>query len=229
MKQLLVLLLFLCSIGASAQDVIVKKDGSTILCRIVEVGSSEIIYKRWSDLGGSNYVMNRTDASVINYESGKKENISEMTNDLYALNNQNDGTQYLNDQALLTIDATERNFVNRNKKARTLKAIGWIGGATLVTFGIILIAADDYEFFGFNSSDETSLGIGIVGLGAAWTTSFLLLSSHQKEKVKTLDVSAIWQYDFKLSGNSSLSAGIDIIRDRSIGENTLGLGLRYNF
>ncbi len=58
MKQLLVFLLLLCSASVSAQDVIVKKDGSTIFCRVVELTDSEISYKKWSDLNGSNYVMN---------------------------------------------------------------------------------------------------------------------------------------------------------------------------
>ena len=55
MKQFLILFLFLCSTSIFAQDVIVKKDGSTIVCRVVELTSSEITYKKWGDLNGSNY------------------------------------------------------------------------------------------------------------------------------------------------------------------------------
>ena len=106
MKHLLVLLFLLCSVSAWAQDVIVKQDGSTIVCRIVDLTSSEITYKKWDDLNGSNYVMNRTDASAINYENGKKVNLSEVDN-LYKPGNQNDGVQNYNDRALLEIDANE--------------------------------------------------------------------------------------------------------------------------
>ena len=53
-----------------AQDVIVKKDGSTIVCRVIKFTESEIIYKKWSDLKGSNYVMDKSLASAINYENG---------------------------------------------------------------------------------------------------------------------------------------------------------------
>ena len=70
-------MLLLCSASVSAQDVIVKKDGSTIVCRVVELTSSEITYKKWSNLNGSNYVMERSAASAINYENGKKVNLSE--------------------------------------------------------------------------------------------------------------------------------------------------------
>ena len=80
MKQLFVMLLLLCSVVANAQDVIVKKDGSTVVCRVVEVTATEITYKKWSDLNGSNYVMDKSLASAINYENGKKVNLSEATN-----------------------------------------------------------------------------------------------------------------------------------------------------
>ncbi len=106
MKHLLILLFLLCFVSVSAQDVIVKQDGSTIVCRIVDLTSSEITYKKWNDLNGSNYVMNRTDASAINYENGKKVNLSEVDN-LYKPGNQNDGVQNYNDRALLEIDANE--------------------------------------------------------------------------------------------------------------------------
>lgn len=103
MKQLLVFLFLLCSASVFAQDVIVKKDGSTIVCRVVELTSSEITYKKWTDLNGSNYVMSRSDASSISYENGKKVDLSDATN-LYKPNNQNDGVQQYNDNALLAMD-----------------------------------------------------------------------------------------------------------------------------
>lgn len=225
MKQLFVMLLLLCSTIANAQDVIVKKDGSTVVCRVVEVTATEITYKKWSDLNGSNYVMDKSLASAINYQNGKKVNLSEATN-LYTPNNQNDGVQQYNDRALLQLDAAA-NY--SSTKSKTLKTIGWIGGPVLAAFGVVLIAADDYDFFGFNSSDETLLGIGFIGLGAAWTTGFLLAANHQKKKYQMLQSSIIYQHNFQFSNGSSLSAGIDMLCDRAINKNTLGLGLRYNF
>ena len=125
MKQLLVFLLLLCSASVSAQDVIVKKDGSTIVCRVIEVKGTEIVYKKWGDQNGSNYVMEKSAASAINYESGKRENFSEVES-LYSPGNQNDGSQQLNDKALLMMDKEEHKASNI-KKAKTLRKIGWIG------------------------------------------------------------------------------------------------------
>lgn len=226
MKQLLVMLLFLCSASVSAQDVIVKKDGSMVNCRVVELTESEIVYKKWSDLNGSNYVMERSAASAINYQNGKKVNLSEATN-LYKPNNQNDGVQQYNDRALLAMDAASHNYTPA--KAKKLKIIGWIGGPVLAAFGVALISAGDHEYFGFNSSDETLAGVGFIGLGAAWTTTFLIAANHEKKKAQMLQSLIIYQYGFKLNNGSYLTAGIDMLSDRTTNNNTLGLGIRYNF
>lgn len=57
MKYFLFLLLSFFSVGASAQDVIVKKNGSTILCKILEVGTSEVKYKKHSNPKGPTYII----------------------------------------------------------------------------------------------------------------------------------------------------------------------------
>ena len=222
MKQLLVFLLLLCSASVSAQDVIVKKDGSTIVCRVVELTSSEIVYKKWSNLNGSNYVMNRADASAINYENGKKVNLSEATN-LYTPNNQNDGTQQYNDKALLRIyAATEGGSI---EKARKLKAIGIAGGCLLAITGSLFFT----ELFGDDFVIYPYIGGSCIGLGVAWTSTFLLLSNHEKKNSQMLESSSLYQYDFQLSNGSSLTLGADLIRDNTLRQNTIGFGLRYKF
>ena len=218
MKQLLTILLLLCSVTTMAQDVIVKKDGSTILCRVVELTSSEITYKKWSDLNGSNYVMNRADASAINYENGKKVNLSEVTN-LYSPNNQNDGTQQYNDRALLRIDAASN---DPYKKVKKLRMIGWIGGAAIAGTGIICASI-------WSDSEDLAPSLALIGGGVAFTTTFLLIANQQKKKMQAMNYSTIYQHDFKLPNGKTLSAGIDMINDNTIGKRTLGLGLCYNF
>jgi hypothetical protein len=198
--------------------VIVKKDGSTIVCRVVEVSATEITYKKWSDLNGSNYVMDKSLASAINYENGKKENLSEATN-LYAPGNQNDGVQQYNDRALLRIDAASNNPYT---KVKTLRKIGWIGGAAIAGAGIVCIAICP-------DSEDLPIPIALIGGGAAFTTTFLLIANQQKKKIQRFESSAIYKYDFNLSNGSSISLCADMLSDRINGTNTIGLGLRYNF
>lgn len=61
------------STQVSAQDVIVKKDGTTILSKVVEVGSSEIKYKKHSHQDGPTYSLSASEILSINYENGEKE------------------------------------------------------------------------------------------------------------------------------------------------------------
>lgn len=225
MKQLLVFLFLLCSASVFAQDVIVKKDGSTIVCRVVELTSSEIVYKKWSDLNGSNYVMNRADASAINYQDGKKVNLSEVTN-LYQPHNQNDGVQQYNDRALLALDAS---ISTLEKKVRKLRATGWIGGAVLVgTSATFLICG----LSDGNPDNDTTpwyvASVGSFGAAVTWTTIFLLKARKYENEYK-LQTSSVYRHSIPFANKTSIDIGADLICDHSIGERTLGLGLQYNF
>ena len=223
MKQFLVLILLLCSTNIFAQDVIVKKDGSTIVCRVVNLTESEIVYKKWSDLNGSNYVMERSAASAINYQNGKKVKLSEATN-LYKPNNQNDGVQQYNDRALLAIDAKNRNYTPQ--KAKNLRIIGWIGTGLTIAGGIgVLASIDDFDH-GERTFGQVCIGVAALGAATAITCFVAANSIKKKERFNYL---SIYQHDFKLSNGTILSANIDMLNDRATGTNNLGLGLRYNF
>ena len=220
-------MLLICSASVvRAQDVIVKKDGSTVICRVVELNATEIVYKKWSDLNGSSYIMDRSLASAINYENGKRETLGEVQNQ-YQPHNQNDGVQQMNDQALLRMDQTAN---SPRKKVNTLKTIGWIGGAALVAFSLWPISGGDSGSLG-----GVSGGLAFTAGGIAWTTGFLLAANRQKKKMEMLNTSSLYHQEFNFSNGTSLSAGIDVLSDHSFENNmlgrssTLGLGLRYNF
>lgn len=222
MRNLLVLLMILYSVNMFAQDVIVKKDGSTIVCRVIELNDSEIIYKRWSDLNGSNYVMDKSLASAVNYESGKKVSISKMDN-IYMPNNQNTGTQQYNDKALLALNiASQKKYsVSSIKRHRIW---GWIGiGSIGLGAGII--------YSGFDSKySDTWIPIGgaLIGSGIALST-YCFITAHKRQKiVDNLQTRSLIQQEFQF-GNSSLSTSIDMINDCLTKEKAFGLGLSYNF
>ena len=229
MKQLLVFLFLLCAASVSAQDVIVKKDGSTIVCRVVELTSTEITYKKWSYLNGSNYVMNRADASAINYENGKKVNLSEATN-LYTPNNQNDGNRQVNDNTLLNIDYATQN-PHALKKAKVLKTTGWIVGAISVCIGTPLLIK------GFSSNKGSShdfwtyggIGAGCYVLGAICTYSCVKSAYRIEDRVSRLQSRTIIQNSINFNDGSFLVTSIDMFNDNITGNHALGLGLRYNF
>ena len=75
------------SISGNAQDVIVKKDGSTILSKVTEVGTSEVKYKKWSNKEGPTYVINISELLSINYENGEKDSFSQQLGSNVSKNN----------------------------------------------------------------------------------------------------------------------------------------------
>lgn len=79
MKKVLFLLMLLCPMIASAQDVIVKKDGSTILSKVLEIKTADIKYKKFSNISGPTYTIDKSDILSINYENGETETFTSTT------------------------------------------------------------------------------------------------------------------------------------------------------
>lgn len=223
MKQLLVLLFFLCSTCAFAQDVIVKKDGSTILSRVLEVNQNEVKYKKFNNLDGPTYSISKSELQSINYKNGAKDTFSAPIREenRYLPNNQNDGSQRMNDKALLAIDYSS-NHKDPYKKAKTLRTIGWIGAIPFVGMAVYC--------FQNSHSGTTGAGIGFLAAGAVWTSSFLLVGNHIERKADSMiQYSSIYQKNFKFKNGSAFTPGLDILRDQATNQQTLGLGIRYNF
>jgi hypothetical protein len=56
-----------------AQDIILKTSGEEIQVKVEEVGTSEVKYKKFSNLSGPVYVMQHTEIFMIKYETGDKD------------------------------------------------------------------------------------------------------------------------------------------------------------
>lgn len=80
MRKLFILLSFV-SLNVSAQDVIVKKDGSTILSKVIEVNKNDIKYKKYSNQNGPTYTIEISEIMSINYENGEKESFNNTTHE----------------------------------------------------------------------------------------------------------------------------------------------------
>jgi hypothetical protein len=72
MKKLVLAIAFILATGvAIAQDVIVMKDGSTLLGKVAEISNEEIKYKKWSNPDGPLYSISRSEIMSINYQNGE--------------------------------------------------------------------------------------------------------------------------------------------------------------
>ena len=81
LNRLTAILSLLCVTGtASAQDVIVKKDQSAVMSKVLEITSTEIKYKKWNNQDGPTYSIDRSEVVSINYENGEVETFSNLSN-----------------------------------------------------------------------------------------------------------------------------------------------------
>lgn len=81
-RRLFTTLFLLCLAGmATAQDVIVRTDNSTVLSKVLEISSTEIKYKKWDNLEEPTYSIGKSEVLSINYKNGEVEIFSDAKTD----------------------------------------------------------------------------------------------------------------------------------------------------
>jgi len=79
MKKALFTVLFAAiALAASAQDIIVKKDGTQIKAKITIVAPDEIFFNKWEFPDGPSFSISKNDINYIQYENGNKEVINDI-------------------------------------------------------------------------------------------------------------------------------------------------------
>ena len=213
----LVAILFTCV--CFAQDVIIKKDGTTILSTVIKVGQSEVEYKKYNNQTGPTYIVSINELSHINYANGTKDTFTSTYNNQSVVTTET-ATQFSNDEGLLKLyDAHDRKL----KKAKRIKSLGWIVGGTLFAAGGALIIS--------SVSDDTIVIIGSAVAGAGlitWTTCTLVGNHIAKKSKYSVQSNPLFQKEYKI-GKNSLAFGVDMLNDNTFKNQTLGLGLSYKF
>lgn len=213
----LVAILFTCV--CFAQDVIIKKDGTTILSTVIKVGQSEVEYKKYNNQTGPTYIVSINELSHINYANGTKDTFTSTYNNQSVVTTET-ATQFSNDEGLLKLyDAHDRKL----KKAKRIKSLGWIVGGTLFAAGGALIIS--------SVSDDTIVIIGSAVAGAGlitWTTCTLVGNHIAKKSKYSVQSNPLFQQEYKI-GKNSLAFGVDMLNDNTFKNQTLGLGVSYKF
>ena len=78
MKKLLLFILLFSIMCINAQDIIYKLNGEKVKAKILEIGTSEVEYKKMSNLEGPVYIINTGDIKEIVFENGEKEIFSNL-------------------------------------------------------------------------------------------------------------------------------------------------------
>lgn len=243
MKKILLFLLLLSATSAFAQDVIVKKDGSTILSKVLKITANEVEYKKYSNQNGPTYTIAKAEVQAINYENGEKETFgSEPQNTQQKQTVQEPELQTFEDFKVQQIEQKQMSdfelfekagAVNRDDKdkAKKLRRFGWAVGGALVACGAVINGS---AYF----CDDDDMWMMCMILGPIyWGTGLITLSAcqlraHRLEKRFNhyIQSASLLKRDFTIHNGTSLSTSIDILKENRLKSNpTIGLGLRYNF
>ena len=214
------------SISIYAQDVIVKKDGTTIMAKVLTVSTTVVEYKKWSNQDGPTYVIETKELLSINYGNGEKEVFSEQKEAETATPvftpTPTKYTQADIDQA---VSRTTSQIVYNSTAGRG-KIIG--GSLLLALVGIPgMVSGITGAAVGAPKATNITSGVigGVVTLGGA-----ALISSGKNEKKKALGITQapILQHQFKM-GDYALTPSVNVYSDKLTKQKGLGAGLAFDF
>ena len=79
MKYILLFIVFNCSSNIiKAQDTLSMRSGENILVKVIEVGNTEVKYKKLDNLNGPIFSILKSDLLIIKYENGTKDDFSSI-------------------------------------------------------------------------------------------------------------------------------------------------------
>ena len=174
MKKLSIIIVLLCaSLVSIAQDVIVKKDGTTIQSKVMEINGNEIRYKKWSNQEGPMYSISRSEVNSINYQNGEVELITSGTDVKQSLGLTNgrmirDGRDLvLNGRELTAEEVRElvgeqnyQTYLGARKQigvGRAFTPVFWVSlGATVALIASAYIYPDVYYSYGYYYEEPSS-------------------------------------------------------------------------
>ena len=187
-------LTFIATNSLLAQDIITLKSGEEVKAKILEIGTSDVKYKKFENQTGPSYTMFKSDIFMIKYENGTKDvfaNTSPATKpDNNSNNNYNSNTdnQVKKQVEQGLKDYREQESYNKNMKLYkskfvkgiVLTSIGvpfLIGGIAMVGVGVsYLTGAGYYSGYNYYNNGNESTGIPLAIIGAVLAATGIPLS-----------------------------------------------------
>lgn len=229
-----------------AQDVLVKKDGSTILVKVLKVTETEVEYKDFNNQDGPTRVISITNLLSINYQNGQKESFSVpssthkspvQTPDIVT---KETVTKFSNDQQLMQMYKSSKQLSpeQKQKKAKRLKIAGWTVGGVLFVGGVVafgckhaLCVYEEYtdRYYFHDHAIPYSIGFSSIAAGiVTWSGCYFRARKLERQSRYSVQSAPVFQQEFNV-GNDRLVVGLDMLKDNTMKNQTLGMGLTYNF
>lgn len=228
------LLMLLVTMAVAAQDVIVKKDGSTILSKVVEVSDTQVKYKKFSNLEGPTYVVSVSELTGINYQNGEKDVFQSLQNietqiqtssdnqNVYAPHVRQSGT--MSDAELLRMyNYGQKTSANKIKR---LKIVGY-AGCGLAVLGVAMVGR--YVKSDIGPEGIFQWGLTIMSFGAAFGPACLIAGYHKQKINNRLESASLFQQEIPIGSKARLTADVNLLKDKFNKQQTVGLGFHLNF
>jgi len=195
MKKILVLLAFVgLSLGANAQDIILKQDGSEIKAKVLEITDQQIKYKEFDFQDGPTRNINISEVFMITYENGKREVFNKQTSTQtpqqkpYILSNDEKNEFYeigTNDKEMLKF-FKETDFLYYSNFLSACKMRN--SGQTLLAMGIPLTCVGAiFMGIGFSRNYEWAIaGYTLIGVGQVLTIVSIPVSAVAGGRKKSI-------------------------------------------
>lgn len=209
-----------------AQDVIVMKDGSTVLAKVLKITKTEVTYKKYNNLQGPEYTMSISDIVSINYENGTKEDFNPVVSQTEVQSSTDIFTTDVKTSDLELLKAYN-GYSDLSAKIKKRRLIGWIGGAVFVAAGGVLIYVGHFNY----DVGLQYTGYALVGVGVGWCVGWNISAYKLKKELNSYTQVPLFEQDVFTGKNSKLVAGVDALRVGKMNHSTYGVGLnlKYNF
>lgn len=222
-KLLLFLVLIAPALISSAQDVIVKKDGSTIMSKIIEIGINEVKYKKWSNQDGPNYTISISDIKEITYENGEKDVFKEEENTKPQQLDNNDYSRQMAENLAINNRLEKERLLSSAKSWRTVGSVWyWINVIGGIGGGIYLYI--------YGAPESTYWIVAGSGFATAFVGLFVFnsIANNKEAAANSIAFTPIINHDFNI-GNNTFSASLTLINDKQANNTFFGAGLSYKF
>lgn len=214
------------SISIYAQDVIVKKDGTTIMAKVLTVNTTVVEYKKWSNQDGPTYAIETKELLSINYANGDKEVFSEQkeaktAKPVFALT----APTYTQADVDRAVSRTTSQIVYNSTVGRG-KIIG--GSLLLVFVGIPGVVGGVTAIWGEAPAAVYAPCIAVGAVGAIAGIALIKGGKNDKKEALGITQVPILQHQFKM-GDYALTPSVNVYSDKLTKQKGLGAGLAFEF
>lgn len=229
-KIILIILLLMGWINASAQDIIITKEGQQISAKVIEIGEDKVKYNRWDNLNGPIYYISLSKITIIKYQNGTQDYFDNYE----APKNQiAESITKAGDNVSSSIDKTGGNLTSQVGKvakqqdlytrARTLRACGYtLGGLCFVGCIVWAVCSPQLQE---GKTPWAPITVGAIGTTAIICAFKIPAENLEMEAADLMSSQVLGQYEF----NEHFAMNVQGFHYQPRATRSYGVGLEIRF